>query len=417
MAQQYEAFEKKKMLYFITGLIVTFMAGLGYTWSIVQTPFVQALGGESVTATVALCYTITILCSTMSPTLFGGFTKHLKPGQMVILGGIMFGLGYLACGHVHTIPMLFLTYGLGTGIGGGFIYPTMMGYSASVLPENQGIASGLMAGVYGGAAIIWSPILARLIEKDGLAGTFNIIGILCLIVLIAGGFIIKEIPEGYVEYKRSSITQKKTVKSSSVHQNVPDLTRGQMVKTSTFYVAAIAFAFGLTSGMMVISQASQILQNSYTMTPTQAATYVSLFSFMSMAGRILWGAVTDHTDKYITLCIICAIPILTMGALALSPGTITAIVCMSLTALCYGGFGGTITPITADLFGAKYITENYGVMFLMFGIAGLIGPRVAVTLNHNGDYSKAYLVGCILAVISLIAAFLIRRKVKQNNQE
>ena len=93
---------------------------------------------------------------------------------------------------------------------------------------------------------------------------------------------------------------------------------------------------------------------------------------------------------------------------------IPAIICMALTALCYGGFGGTITPITADLFGSKYITENYGVMYLMFGIAGLLGPRIAVTLNNNGDYSRAFLVGCILAAISLIAALIVRKKVKSS---
>lgn len=417
MAQQYEAFEKKRTLYFIIGLIAAFMVGLGYTWSVVQTPIVQAMGGESVTATVALCYTVTVLCSTMSPTILGGFTKHLNIRQMILLGGLLFGLGYLFCGHVHSLPLLFLTYGLGTGVGAGLIYPTLMGYSASVLPDKTGISSGLMSGIYGGAAIIWSPVLANMIESGGLSFAFNIIGILCLVILIAASLIIQPVPEGYVDYKKSQMAATKSASDSSAaapKPSVPDLTRGQMVKTSMFYVAAVTFAFGLTSGMMVISQASQIIQSGYGLTATQAAVYVSLFSFMSMIGRIVWGAVTDHTDKYVTLCIICAIPVLTMGFLTVSPGMIPAVICMALTALCYGGFGGTITPITADLFGSKYITENYGVMYLMFGIAGLLGPRIAVTLNNNGDYSKAFMVGCVLAVISLIAAFLVRKKVKSS---
>lgn len=419
MANQYESFEKKKFFYFSTGLVVVFMVGLGYTWSIVQTPIVQAMGGESVTATVALCYTVTVLCSTMSPTLFGGFTKRLKPNQMVFTGGLLFGLGYLISGHITTLPMLFLTYGLGTGIGSGLIYPTMMGYSASILPEKQGISSGLMAGIYGGAAIVWSPILAGSIESKGLTSTFNFIGLVCLIVLIGASFILKPVPEGYADYKKSQLKDlRKNLPESRSNPASPEkgpavnLTRGQMVKTSMFYVAAVAFAFGLTSGMMVISQASQILQSSHNLTPTQAAAYVSLFSFMSMAGRILWGAVTDHTDKYVTLCIICAIPIITMGVLSLSPKTTAAVACMAFTALCYGGFGGTITPITSDLFGPRYITENYGVMYLMFGIAGLIGPRAAVKLNVGGDYSKAFLVGFIMSVISLAAAFIVKKKVK-----
>lgn len=413
MTQQYESFEKKKLLYYITGLIATFMAGLGYTWSIVQTPFVQALGGEAVTATVALCYTVTILCSTMSPTILGGLTKNLKANQMLLIGGVIFGLGYLACGHVTTIPMLFLTYGVGTGVGAGLIYPTMMGYAASVIPEKQGITSGLMAGMYGGAAMIWSPILARMIEGSGITRTFDIIGVLSLVVLIASAFILKPIPEGYLEYKQAQMGQTASAKKKAAPKsNVPDLTRGQMVKTSTFYVAAAVYAFGLTSGMMVINQASQILQNAHGMTATQAATYVSLFSFMSLAGRIVWGTVTDHTDKYVTVCLICVIQIVTMGILTSGPATIVAIISMAVTAFCYGGFGGTITPVTADLFGSKYITENYGVMFLMFGIAGFIGPRAAVTLNNNGDYSKAFLVGCILSIISTIAALIVRNKVK-----
>ncbi|MCD7870795.1 MAG: hypothetical protein LUG59_09715 [Enterocloster clostridioformis] len=111
-----------------------------------------------------------------------------------------------------------------------------------------------------------------------------------------------------------------------------------------------------------------------------------------------------------TLCIICAIPIITMGLLSLSPGATAAIACMAFTALCYGGFGGTITPITSYLFGPKYITENYGVMYLMFGIAGLIGPRVAVKLNVGGDYSRSFLIGFVMSVVSLAAAFVVKKK-------
>lgn len=418
MNAEYKTFESKKTPYYIAGLVVCFILGIGYTWSVVQTPFVQALGGESVTATVALCYTLTVLCSTMSPTILGGFTKHLEANQLVVIGAALFGVGYILSGFVANIAMLFVVYGLMTGVGTGLMYPTMMGYSASVFPEKTGIASGLFAGVYGGSAMIWSPVLANMIAGQGMRQAFIVIGAACLIVLAICGAIIRPVPEGYVEYKRAqgSGGDDKTTDADDVPKTrvVKDLNRGQMVKTSMFYVAAVTFAFGLTSGMMVISQCTQIMSSGFGLTMTRAAIYASLLSFMSMIGRILWGAVTDHTDKYVTICIICAIPAVAMGLLATSPSKTMTVVCMALVALCYGGFGGTITPITADLFGSKYITENYGVMYLMFGIAGLIGPRVAVTMSHGGDYSAAFMVGCVLAIISLIAAFVVRKKVKSN---
>ena len=48
----------------------------------------------------------------------------------------------------------------------------------------------------------------------------------------------------------------------------------------------------------------------------------------------------------------------------------------------------------------------------MFGIAGLIGPRAAVKLNVGGDYSKAFMVGFVMSVVSLAAAFVVKKKVE-----
>lgn len=267
-----------------------------------------------------------------------------------------------------------MTYGLGTGISSGLIYPTMMGYSASILPEKQGISSGLMAGIYEGAAIVWSPILAGSIENKGLTFTFNLIGLACLIALTGAGFILKPVPKGKAICQSDERTDGKD-------QHVLRCSRGICVRPDLWHDGT------LPGGRLCIC----VLLHEH-------------------GGTHPVGAVTDHTDKYVTLNIICAISIITMGVLAVSPGTAAAITCMAFTALCYGGFGGTITPIPSNMFGVKYITENYGVMYLMFGIAGLIGPRAAVKLNVNGDYSKAFLVGSVMSILSLASVFIVRKK-------
>lgn len=419
MEKQFESFEKKRFLYYVLVVVVGFMYGLGYTWSVVQTPFVEAMNGDPVeiTATVALVYTACVLFSTMSPTLFGGFTKKLKPNQLTVIGGAMFGIGYLLCGHVHTLPMLFFTYSVLTGIGTGFVYPTLMGYVATLYPEKTGTYSSIYSGVYGGSAMVWSPLLAVLVANQGLEGMSNIIGPVSFIIIVAIGFIIKPAPEGYIDYKKAQMAAPAASGKKAPVQSVPDLNRGQMVKTPMFYIAMVTFAFGLTSGMFVISQASPILQSQYGLTPVAAATFVSLNSFASLAGRIVFGTVTDHTDKYVTLCIIPALSVIGMGLLAIltkNPGShVLAAACMAIVAFGYGGFGGTITPITADLFGTKYITENFGVMYLNFGIAALIGPRIAVKFGAgSGNYPLAFGMGAAIAFISVCAALVVRARVK-----
>jgi len=89
------------------------------------------------------------------------------------------------------------------------------------------------------------------------------------------------------------------------------------------------------------------------------------------------------------------------------------VVCLALTALCYGGFGSTITPITADLFGAKHVNENYGVMYLAFAFAGLIGPQLAVRLGQGGNFSRAFLVAAIISAIAFVMALKVRKKVQE----
>ena len=251
-------------------------------------------------------------------------------------------------------------------------------------------------------------MLAGMIESRSLAFALTVAGGVALVVIFAVAMLIQPVPQGYLEYKCGSGSSG----SGRAARSVYDLDRAGMVRTAMFYVAIIAFAFGCTSGMMVISQVSAIMQESFALTATQAAFYVSIMSFMSMSGRFLWGIVTDHFDKYITLSIICGLPVIAMGVLAVSDAMMVAVACLAVTALCYGGFGSTITPITADLFGAAHVTENYGVMYLAFGFAGLAGPQIAVKLSTGGDYSMAFLTACAISAVAFVMALIVRRKLQ-----
>lgn len=409
MNSEYEVLDKKRQLYFVACLIGAFVVGLAYTWSVLQSPFVAQLGGDAVKSTVVLCYTVTVVASTMSPSVLGSFTRKLGPKKTILIGALMFGIGYIVSGRTTNMVVFYLSFGIGTGVGSGLIYPTIMGYLATLFPDKRGTISGIVAGVYGGAAIIWSPLLAKIISANSLALATLIAGIIALVVIVPVSLMIQPVPEGYIEYKMSSVA-KKEVKGTK-KTNLPDLTRGQMVKTAMFYVALTAFAFGCTSGMMVISQISSIMQESFALTATEAALYVSVMSFMSMCGRFLWGTVTDHFNKYVTLSIICGLPVIAMAVASVSNVMMVTVVCLAITALCYGGFGSTITPITADLFGAKHVTENYGVMYLAFGFAGLVGPQLAVRLGKGGNYTTAFMVAAVISVIAFVMALVVRKKV------
>ena len=58
-----------------------------------------------------------------------------------------------------------------------------------------------------------------------------------------------------------------------------------MVRTGAFYRMVAVFTCGLVAGVIVISQASPILQQTLGYAPARAALFVSVFSACNMAGR------------------------------------------------------------------------------------------------------------------------------------
>ena len=91
----------------------------------------------------------------------------------------------------------------------------------------------------------------------------------------------------------------------------------------------------------------------------------------------------------------------TIGAIVLA---VLVLVLMGVAASCYGGLASILTPLTARMFGPRYITENYGVMYVVFGLASLIGPSLATTFKTmgGGSYTGAYVTAAVLAAVGLV---------------
>ena len=92
-----------------------------------------------------------------------------------------------------------------------------------------------------------------------------------------------------------------------------------------------------------------------------------------------------------------------MAALAVTGTEGLVLLFMGVAASCYGGLASLLTPLTARMFGPRYITENYGVMYIVFGLASLIGPVLAVRLRTpDGAYTWAFAAAAVLAAVGLI---------------
>lgn len=397
-----QAFRSRRWLCLAGALVICISAGFGYAWSVLQTPIAAAHGWAG--GQVALTFTLTVVFSTLTPLFLGGLIRRLPLRGAVALGAVLYGFGIFATGSITALWQLYLFYGVCSGLGCGFIYPAMMAYVVRLFPDRSGFASGLGAAAYGSGAVLWAPVSVALSGALSLGAAFRILGGGFAAVILLSALLLAEPPEGFAQALAPAGAQ------GAGGAAAPSLRRGEMVRTPAFYLMVCTFTGGLTAGMVVISQASPILQQTLGYPAAAAAAWVSVFSACNMAGRFLWGGVSDKLGIRGTVALIFLVCVASMAALALAHGEAVTLIAMGAAASCYGGFAAVITPLTARMFGPEYLTENYGVMYVVYGLASLIGPNLAVGFQSaaGGSYTGAYLVAAALAAVGLVLSRSIR---------
>ena len=378
-------------------LVICICAGFGYAWSVLQNPIVEYFGWKE--SAVSLTYTITVVCSSLTPLAFGNVIGKMRTRTCVLVGCILFGCGIFLCGIMTHIWQLYLFYGVLSGAGCGMIYPRMMAYAVRLYPDRTGMASGLGTAAYGSGAVLWAPVAAHLIDSGSLAGAFRLLGLVFLAVILAGTVFLADPPEDWGRDMRTETQDPDKEKTGCAGRN---LNRSEMVRTKEFRIALIVFTCGLIAGVIVISQASPILQEILAFSPARAAVFVGVFSFCNMGGRFLWGSISDRIGIRDTIRVVAVITAVSMILLPFAKTEVFVILLMAVSASCYGGFASLLTPLTAELFGPRYITANYGVMYVVFGIASMIGPMLAVRFQAAGSYNGAFLTAAVLACLGFV---------------
>lgn len=169
--------------------------------------------------------------------------------------------------------------------------------------------------------------------------------------------------------------------------------------------------------MMITSQASAIAQNLAGLGAMAASTVVSIISLFSVFGRIAAGALSDRIGRINTLRLSCIMAIVGMLCLYFSgPDALVLFYIGScVVGFCFGSFMGVYPGFTADQFGPKHNSVNYGIMFIGFAAAGYFGPSImGSVLRADGTYYRAFLIGCALSAAGVVLTFVYRLAAKRS---
>ncbi len=400
-------------LILMASTIINLCVGAVYAFSVLAGPIGQHFDWTK--AQVMMAFTINAAISPI-PMILGG--KLLDKGLAkvsIMVGGAMFGLGFILTGFAKSPIQLYLSYGVLAGFGQGITYSGTIGNTVRLFPDKKGFATGIVTAGFGGATIIAAPVANYLIENNGIIYTLKTMGLTYLIVTVGFGLLVKAAPAGYKPEGWNPTT------ATNSSKPVANTNWTGMIRTPKFYVIASMFMLGALSGMMITANASAIGQRMFGLTAAVAALYVSLYSLSNCMGRIFWGTVSDKFGRNNALICIYTVISAMLLLIANSTSKVGFVISIVGIGLCFGGTLGIFPSIVAEKFGMKYYGVNYGITFIGYSLAAFFGPRIAVqvALANNGSFTKAFYIGLILNLIGIALTLLFKsleKKELENNK-
>jgi MFS family permease len=376
--------------------------------------YLNGLNGSSLTpANLAIVFIVANSVGPITMITGGRINDLFGPKMVIFIGGLMFGGGMILSGFSHSVGFLILSYSIISGLGLGMVYGCTINNSIKFFPDKRGLVGGITTALFGLSSVIVPPIAGALIAAGGVTSAFKIIGTAFLIIVCLSSFFIEKCPVGFVP-------EGWTPPATVVGTGSVDKDWKGMLQSPKFYIMIALLICGAFSGLMCTSQASPLAQKMIGMSVVQATSAVSILALFNVCGRISAGYISDKIGRVNMLALACILSMIGLSLLFISgQGDVaTFYVGISIVGLSFGSFMGVFPGFTADQFGGKNNSVNYGIMFIGFAIAGYFAPTIMNTIyNSYNSYQKAFIIAGCFSIGGLIFAFLFKAVTKHVKTE
>jgi len=397
---------KNRWLIALSAIGIHICIGSVYAWSVLTKPIMAEMG-FSLKAT-QWAFSLAILFLGLSAAFLGEFVEKKGPRKSGLLSSSLFATGMLGTGlalYLHSLPLLYLFYGVIGGMGLGIGYITPVSTLVKWFPDRRGFATGLAIMGFGFASLIAGPIMQHLMESFDLTLTFLILGVVYFVIMLSSSLYLAPPKTGELRVKGRGET------TSPLNPASPSLTAAEALRTREFYVLWCIFFINITCGIGLLSVASPMAQDLAKMSPAAAASMVGLIGLLNGLGRIAWASVSDFIGRSNTYIAFFAIQILAFYKLSSASNSITFQLLVFLIITCYGGGFASMPAYLSDCFGTKELSAIHGKILTAWAAAGVVGPLLVAWIRETTDsYTDTLQIftGCF--IISLVLAIYLKWK-------
>jgi len=390
-------------------ICMVMIANLQYGWTLFVGPIDEKYQWGR--AAIQVAFTIFVLTETWLVPIEGYLIDKFGPRIMISASGLLVAIAWVINSIADSLSLLYVGAAIG-GIGAGVIYGGAVGNALKWFPDRRGLAAGLTAAGFGaGSALTVIPI-ANMIRSSGYESAFLWFGLGQGIVVVLVGLLLRAPAPGEVA----------SPVSPAVEQTRRDYSPQEVLKTPVFWVMYAMFVMVGAGGLMAVAQLAPIAAdfNVGTIPVSILGLTLPALTFALTIDRVLngvcrpfFGWVSDRIGRENTMFI--AFFLEGVGIYALLVFASSPLLFVILSGLVFFAWGEiySLFPATCtDIYGRKFATANYGMLYTAKGTAALLVPLANVLTNATGSWHAVFYVAAILNIVAAVMALAVLKPMR-----
>jgi OFA family oxalate/formate antiporter-like MFS transporter len=286
------------------------------------------------------------------------------------------------------------------------IYGASVGNALKWFPDRRGLAAGLTAAGFGAGSALTVVPIANMITSSGYEAAFLWFGLGQGVIVVLVGLLLRAPQSGEVPAPAAP----------AVQQTRRDYEWKEVLRSPPFWLMYVMFVMVGAGGLMAIAQLAPIA-NDYKIAGVPVSILgltLPALTFALTIDRVLnglcrpfFGWVSDHIGRENTMFIAFLLEGIGIYALLLVANNPLLFVLLSGVVFFAWGEIYSLFPATCtDLYGRKFATTNYGMLYTAKGTASLLVPLANVLTSATGNWNAVFIVAAGLNIVAAILALV-----------
>jgi len=369
--------------------------------------FLAAFGWSRAEASIA--YSASQLLTGVSSPVVGMLVDRIGPRRLVLLGGVLLTVGLALSARVTALWHLIALYGVVMTMGAnclGLVVLTPLISRRFVHKRGLVLSIVQSANGFGRAGAV--PVVQFLISTVGWRRSYLVLAAFMAVVIVP---LAQFFRTGRSEAARTE-TAAGGAPLAAASPPARDWTLGEAMATPHFWLLFLVYLLtGLGSFFVSLHQLAFAADLGFD--TLHAASILGMGSFLSIAGTIFTGTISDYVGREVSAIIAYGISIVgVVAALFITSAEQTWLLWIHACffGLTWGARGPMITAKTADLFQGRHLGAILGVISIGTGVGAAAGAWASgLIFDLSGSYRLAFILSIVSYLAGCVAFWFLRR--------